>query len=228
MNQAISNQVSERVEDLVAVHRELRRVLGNEQPQNRGSDRDRDGASTSTFVLSELRMPTASHSITDAEQSSEQTVNPVVQNAGLLETASSRQLVDRTHERRNDLFAHPTAPDPISPWSVQLTPFRAHENQSASFAPGSAKSPAESRPVRSQLDGKAAGQTAVIRVTSSGAEGTRTPDPHTASVVRYQLRHSPYQRPVARVRGLTLPASGPTQERGRYAIRQQLPSTAIA
>ncbi len=25
----------------------------------------------------------------------------------------------------------------------------------------------------------------------SGAEGTRTPDPHTASVVRYQLRHSP-------------------------------------
>src|ERR671919_1327232 len=24
-----------------------------------------------------------------------------------------------------------------------------------------------------------------------GAEGTRTPNPHTASVVRYQLRHSP-------------------------------------
>ena len=24
-----------------------------------------------------------------------------------------------------------------------------------------------------------------------GAEGTRTPDPHTASVMRYQLRHSP-------------------------------------
>jgi integrase len=28
-----------------------------------------------------------------------------------------------------------------------------------------------------------------------GAEGTRTPDPHTASVVRYQLRHSPKTRP---------------------------------
>jgi integrase len=28
-----------------------------------------------------------------------------------------------------------------------------------------------------------------------GAEGTRTPDPHTASVVRYQLRHGP-QRPA--------------------------------
>ncbi|GIE95815.1 hypothetical protein Ari01nite_32800 [Paractinoplanes rishiriensis] len=28
-----------------------------------------------------------------------------------------------------------------------------------------------------------------------GAEGTRTPDPHTASVVRYQLRHSPLQVP---------------------------------
>ncbi|CCG02024.1 Integrase [Blastococcus saxobsidens DD2] len=29
-----------------------------------------------------------------------------------------------------------------------------------------------------------------------GAEGTRTPDPHTASVVRYQLRHSPEPGPV--------------------------------
>ena len=29
------------------------------------------------------------------------------------------------------------------------------------------------------------------RSTRGGAEGTRTPDPHTASVVRYQLRHSP-------------------------------------
>ncbi len=28
-----------------------------------------------------------------------------------------------------------------------------------------------------------------------GAEGTRTPDPHTASVVRYQLRHSPKRVP---------------------------------
>src|SRR3954464_13213901 len=27
--------------------------------------------------------------------------------------------------------------------------------------------------------------------SKGGAEGTRTPDPHTASVVRYQLRHSP-------------------------------------
>jgi hypothetical protein len=27
-----------------------------------------------------------------------------------------------------------------------------------------------------------------------GAEGTRTPDPHTASVVRYQLRHGPKAR----------------------------------
>src|SRR4051794_30372586 len=28
-------------------------------------------------------------------------------------------------------------------------------------------------------------------LSKGGAEGTRTPDPHTASVVRYQLRHSP-------------------------------------
>ena len=33
-------------------------------------------------------------------------------------------------------------------------------------------------------EGESPGQT-------GGAEGTRTPDPHTASVVRYQLRHSP-------------------------------------
>jgi hypothetical protein len=30
---------------------------------------------------------------------------------------------------------------------------------------------------------------------SGGAEGTRTPDPHTASVVRYQLRHGPARLP---------------------------------
>ena len=29
------------------------------------------------------------------------------------------------------------------------------------------------------------------RSSKGGAKGTRTPDPHTASVVRYQLRHSP-------------------------------------
>jgi hypothetical protein len=34
-------------------------------------------------------------------------------------------------------------------------------------------------------------QPANPQVISGGAEGTRTPDPHTASVVRYQLRHSP-------------------------------------
>jgi hypothetical protein len=32
---------------------------------------------------------------------------------------------------------------------------------------------------------------AVTWMDSGGAKGTRTPDPHTASVVRYQLRHSP-------------------------------------
>ena len=37
--------------------------------------------------------------------------------------------------------------------------------------------------------------------SKGGAEGTRTPDPHTASVVRYQLRHGPLQSsPVARAR----------------------------
>jgi hypothetical protein len=32
------------------------------------------------------------------------------------------------------------------------------------------------------------------RFSPGGAKGTRTPDPHTASVVRYQLRHSPRRR----------------------------------
>lgn len=39
-------------------------------------------------------------------------------------------------------------------------------------------------------------------LNACGAEGTRTPDPHTASVVRYQLRHSPVfvnARPVKSV-----------------------------
>src|SRR5215217_197559 len=31
-------------------------------------------------------------------------------------------------------------------------------------------------------------------LNKGGAEGTRTPDPHTASVVRYQLRHGPSAR----------------------------------
>jgi hypothetical protein len=34
-----------------------------------------------------------------------------------------------------------------------------------------------------------------FRALHGGAEGTRTPDPHTASVVRYQLRHSPVTCP---------------------------------
>jgi hypothetical protein len=47
---------------------------------------------------------------------------------------------------------------------------------------------------------------------SGGAEGTRTPDPHTASVVRYQLRHSPAARfpgPVLRVSSIQVLADGP-------------------
>ncbi len=35
----------------------------------------------------------------------------------------------------------------------------------------------------------------VYPVQRGGAEGTRTPDPHTASVVRYQLRHGPARPP---------------------------------
>jgi hypothetical protein len=38
---------------------------------------------------------------------------------------------------------------------------------------------------------KPALNTSSKRVSPGGAKGIRTPDPHTASVVRYQLRHSP-------------------------------------
>jgi integrase len=37
--------------------------------------------------------------------------------------------------------------------------------------------------------------TGSVPANMGGAEGTRTPDPHTASVVRYQLRHSPKPAP---------------------------------
>ena len=39
------------------------------------------------------------------------------------------------------------------------------------------------------------GPSASSPLEMGGAEGTRTPDPHTASVVRYQLRHSPLPGP---------------------------------
>ncbi len=44
-----------------------------------------------------------------------------------------------------------------------------------------------------------------------GAEGVRTPDPHTASVVRYQLRYSPRAsayRPSRRWKHYSTPDGG--------------------
>jgi hypothetical protein len=40
-----------------------------------------------------------------------------------------------------------------------------------------------------QVSAKAPSASSPVKM--GGAEGIRTPDPHTASVVRYQLRHSP-------------------------------------
>jgi hypothetical protein len=45
-----------------------------------------------------------------------------------------------------------------------------------------------------------------------GAEGTRTPDPHTASVVRYQLRHSPVPGPAGRLGRAYMPPTGDSHE----------------
>src|SRR3712207_2278842 len=53
-----------------------------------------------------------------------------------------------------------------------------------------------------------------------GAEGTRTPDPHTASVVRYQLRHSPVAGPVSPAsRRQRYRAEARDRRRGRAARR---------
>jgi integrase len=44
-------------------------------------------------------------------------------------------------------------------------------------------------------------ESVICTENTGGAEGTRTPDPHTASVVRYQLRHSPLPGDCARLSG---------------------------
>src|SRR5215213_1328076 len=50
---------------------------------------------------------------------------------------------------------------------------------------------------------------------TGGAEGTRTPDPHTASVVRYQLRHSPLPtRSGVSEPGATVQAEWPATAQG--------------
>ena len=46
-------------------------------------------------------------------------------------------------------------------------------------------------PSRKEKLGKRWPSREVQRFPQGGANGTRTRDPHTASVVRYQLRHSP-------------------------------------
>ena len=53
--------------------------------------------------------------------------------------------------------------------------------------------------------------------SGSGAEGTRTPDPHTASVVRYQLRHSP--KPARDGRPRTAPGPRGNATRRERALR---------
>ena len=45
--------------------------------------------------------------------------------------------------------------------------------------------------VSEQLDGHNSALARIFPSQKGGAKGIRTPDPHTASVVRYQLRHSP-------------------------------------
>ena len=56
--------------------------------------------------------------------------------------------------------------------------------------------------------------------TSGGAEGTRTPDPHTASVVRYQLRHSPAARRDGHPRHITHAAAQPSH---RHSASAKIP-----
>ena len=78
-------------------------------------------------------------------------------------------------------------------------------------APQRAAEPRERRRPLTRL----AGQRPCV---AGGAEGTRTPDPHTASVVRYQLRHSP-AAPTCR-------AGSPYRSRVRARRRQSRPASA--
>ena len=48
-----------------------------------------------------------------------------------------------------------------------------------------------SLPLSSKLSSNASNEVTQNAIDPGGAKGIRTPDPHTASVVRYQLRHSP-------------------------------------
>ena len=57
------------------------------------------------------------------------------------------------------------------------------------------------------------GDQGVYLTKRGGAEGTRTPDPHTASVVRYQLRHGPAARLAAGTRAILHMPSGPPAPR---------------
>ena len=79
-------------------------------------------------------------------------------------------------------------------WSENPDPISRRENGSSSFAPVWRRNAGNGEGRRAHYGSSAA-------FFSSGAEGTRTPDPHTASVVRYQLRHSPDRCP-------TIPPSG--------------------
>jgi integrase len=58
---------------------------------------------------------------------------------------------------------------------------------------GQVPAPLSSRglPLSSTLSSEAANEVTETAIDPGGAKGIRTPDPHTASVVRYQLRHSP-------------------------------------
>ena len=70
-------------------------------------------------------------------------------------------------------------------------------------------------------------------LSHGGAEGTRTPDPHTASVVRYQLRHSPvvrsvpYRLPRRDRLGGARPPGGLLQRRGAGTVPLQPPAARV-
>src|SRR3954471_14109554 len=68
----------------------------------------------------------------------------------------------------------------------------AADRMGALLLPGKGRQPATTTATRDDAGRSPEGERPGHR---GGAEGTRTPDPHTASVVRYQLRHSPLPDP---------------------------------
>src|SRR3954453_18068663 len=129
-------------------------------------------------------------------------------------TAATLLLSENVHPRVvKELLGHSQMHTTMDIYShVMPAPAReAADRMGALLLPGKGRQTATTTATTEIAD---SGRSEESPAQRGGAEGTRTPDPHTASVVRYQLRHSPLPtRSGASEPGATLqcPAPGPAQ-----------------